>query len=288
MVSNKVNSKIGFIGLGIMGKPMVQNLLAAGYQVAVYARNPKSTEGVDVTFYETPKLLADNVDVLISCVSDTPDVEQLCLSENGVIASDNSNLIVVDMSTIAADASKNIAEQLEQRGISMLDAPVSGGQIGAEQGSLTIMVGGKPDVLEKVEPILKVLGNTITWIGNYGAGQVAKACNNLLVATTVLGIGEAFKLSNAYDVDFAKVREALLGGFAQSRALDVHGQRLIDDNFEPGFMSKLHLKDTKIALHLAQQTGLDLKNTKQVEDMLQQVIDRGMEEKDSSIIATLV
>lgn len=253
--------KVGVIGLGAMGKPCAFHILTAGYPLFVYARRKVSAEpllSVGATWCETPEQLAQHVDVIVTNVSDTEDVEGLMFGEAGIMSGAKSGLIVVDMSTIAPLRAKSIASRAAERGVTFLDAPVSGGQIGAVEGRLTIMVGGDAAALETVRPILEVLGKSITHLGESGAGQVAKACNQIVTAVAMVGVAEAFSLASAMNVDISKVREALLGGFANSRVLELHGQRMIDQNFEPGFKAALHDKDMKIIQELAEKLSLKL------------------------------
>jgi 2-hydroxy-3-oxopropionate reductase len=249
--------RIGFIGLGIMGKPMARNLLQAGYPLTVYNRSrgamaELATEGARLA--ESPQELAQQVDVVITCVSDSPNVEAVVLGSNGVLAGATSGMLYIDMSTIAPATARKVYEALKAKNVDALDAPVSGGDIGAQQGTLSIMVGGEVDAFQRALPILQVMGKNIVHIGAAGAGQVTKACNQIVVALTVQAVAEALTLAKKSGVDGAKVREALLGGFAQSRVLEVHGKRMLDGNFQPGFKNTLFRKDMNIVL----QTGSDL------------------------------
>ncbi|EKD72581.1 MAG: hypothetical protein ACD_45C00633G0008 [uncultured bacterium] len=282
---------IGFIGLGIMGKPMALNLINAGYSVAVYARRAelaKALTRAGAKVYSSPKELASAVDVLITMVPATTDVEEVLLSKNGIIHNAKTGLIVIDMSTISAAATKRIAAQLAKKHIEMLDAPVSGGEKGAIEGTLTIMVGGKETVLEKVHPILKKLGKQITHIGTHGAGQIAKACNQIIIAETIIAVSEALSLAKASGVDPAKVREALMGGFANSRVLEIHGNRMLENDYKPGFKSVLHRKDMHLALEQAHQAGLDLASAQLAMHNLDRLVLKGHGELDSSALHLLI
>ena len=282
---------IGFIGLGIMGKPMALNLINAGYSVAVYARRAelaKALTRAGAKVYSSPKELASAVDVLITMVPATTDVEEVLLSKNGIIHNAKTGLIVIDMSTISAAATKRIAAQLAKKHIEMLDAPVSGGEKGAIEGTLTIMVGGKETVLEKVHPILKKLGKQITHIGTHGAGQIAKACNQIIIAETIIAVSEALSLAKASGVDPAKVREALMGGFANSRVLEIHGNRMLENDYNPGFKSVLHRKDMHLALEQAHQAGLDLASAQLAMHNLDRLVLKGHGELDSSALHLLI
>jgi len=283
--------KVGYIGLGIMGLPCVLNLLKAGHEVSVWARRRESAsqaEAASAKWVDSPAELAADVDVLITNVSDTADVEQVLLGEQGIVNTARAGLVCVDMSTISPIGARSIAARLSEHGIEFLDCPVSGGQVGAVNGTLTIMVGGKSEALQRVRPVLEAMGKTITYIGDSGAGQVAKACNQIAVGVGVAAVAEVMKLARACGVDPAPVREALLGGFAQSRVLDIHGQRMIDDNYAPGFKAHLHLKDMGIVLDTAQQLGIRLPEAERVEGLIRQLVEHGEGELDSAAIARLI
>jgi 2-hydroxy-3-oxopropionate reductase len=283
--------KIGWIGPGIMGRPMCKHLMKAGFPLAVYARRPETAQeltALGAEFHATPAALAANVDIVISMVSDTPDVEAVLLGENGVIEGGKPGLLVVDMSTISPVATCEIATKLAKKGIRMLDAPVSGGDVGAIAATLTIMVGGSADDLAYIRPALETMGKTITHIGDHGAGQLAKACNQLIAAQTVIAVTEAFEMAKAAGVDPAKVRAALLGGFAYSKVLELHGQRILDENFQPGFKAHLHNKDMHIVTDTIAAFGLNLPGTQRAADYMQTLVDAGNGELDSSAIAKVV
>jgi len=283
---------IGFIGLGIMGKPMATHLLRAGYPVSVYARRaevaePLITEGAKT--YSSPKeLAAAGVDVIIIMVPATADVDEVINSKKGLIHTAKPGCIVIDMSTIAAAATQRFAAQLAKKQIEMLDAPVSGGEKGAIDGTLSIMVGGKAEILDKVRPILKKMGQKIVYIGDHGAGQIAKACNQIIIAETIIGVSEALALAKASGVDPIKVREALLGGFAGSRVLEIHGQRMLDHDYKPGFKAVLHRKDMHLALEQAHQVGIDLPGANQAMHSLDRLVLKGHGELDSSAMHLLI
>lgn len=281
---------IGFIGLGIMGNPMALNLIRAGYSVGVYARRPEAAKKLieaGATFYTSPKELGAQVDVIITCVSNTADVEEVLLGQNGVIHSAKPGTIVIDMSTISAGATKKIAEALAKKKIEMLDAPVSGGEQGAITGSLSIMVGGKADTLKKITPIFDVLGKQYVHIGDHGAGQTAKACNQIIIAETIIAVSEAMKLAKASGVDPAKVREALLGGFASSRVLEIHGKRMLEEDYKPGFKAVLHCKDLHLALEQVKEVKADVHAAFYAADCLDRVVAEGNGELDSSAMHLL-
>lgn len=281
---------IGFIGLGIMGKPMALNLIRAGFTVAVFARKKEAANEIIQAggkFYDSPKTLAAAVDVIITIVGNTRDVEEVLLGKDGVIQSAKPGTIVIDMSTISATDTKKIAATLATKKIEMLDAPVSGGEQGAISGSLSIMVGGKADTLKKVEKIFQVLGKQFVHIGDHGAGQTAKACNQIIIAETIIAVSEAMKLAKAAGVDPAKVREALLGGFASSRVLEIHAKRMLDNDYKPGFKANLHRKDMHLALELAKAVNAPLHAALYATECLDRVVDEGNGELDSSAMHLL-
>jgi 2-hydroxy-3-oxopropionate reductase len=275
---------IGFIGLGLMGRPLALHLARAGHTLHLWARRPATLE----PFHEfaahchaSPAAVAQHAEVVFTMVADAPDVRAVCLATEGIAAGAAKGLIVVDMSTINPNAAREIGVELASHGIDFLDAPVSGGEIGAINASLTIMVGGKPDVFEKVLPLFEKMGKSVTLIGDMGAGQVAKACNQILTGVGVLAVAEAFNFAAKNDVDVAKVREALLGGFAYSRILDNHGQRMLDRNFKPGFKAWMHQKDLRIVMEEAHRLGLMLPSTAATAQLFNAIVGNGMGEEDS-------
>jgi 2-hydroxy-3-oxopropionate reductase len=281
---------IGFIGLGIMGKPMAFNLMRAGYQLSLYARRPEITEPLikaGAKAYSSPKELASHVDVIITMVGATADVEEVLLGKDGIVQTAKPGTIVIDMSTISASETQRIAVLLAKKDIDMLDAPVSGGEQGAISGSLSIMVGGKSDVLEKVRPLFDVMGKQIVLVGGNGAGQVAKACNQIIIAETIIAVSEALRLAKASGVDPTKVREALLGGFASSRVLEIHGKRMLDENYTPGFKAGLHRKDMHLALEQAHQVQIEVPAAQYATERLDELVMKGHSELDSSAMHLL-
>ena len=286
------NHRIGLIGLGIMGKPMANNLLKAGYQLGLYARRPESLESFlnneQIEIYPSIKTLAKHCDITITCVSDSPDVVDVITGERGLIHGASAGDLIIDMSTISPEVTKTIAKQLAEKNIDMLDAPVSGGEVGAIDGTLSIMAGGKTDVFARALPIFEILGKNVVHVGDHGAGQVAKACNQILAAQTIAAVAEAMLLAKSSNVDPAKVREALLGGFANSRVLDLHGQRMLDNNYKPGFKSSLHYKDMGIALNSAKQNNISLPGAEMAAQYLKKVVEKGSEDFDSSAIAKVI
>lgn len=278
---------IGFIGLGIMGQPMAMRLLAAGYRLNIYARRVAATEllkQLGATVYATPQALAEVSPVIITMVSDTPDVEQVHLGDDGVVQGAKPGAVAIDMTTASPTVTRDIAQKLHQQGIDMLDAPVSGGDIGARDGTLSIMIGGDRKVFEKVLPVFKVLGENIIHVGDHGAGQVAKACNQMLVAQTIAATAEVLIFAKAMAVDPVAVRKALLGGFAGSRVLDIHGQRMLDGDHEPGFKLGLHAKDMRIVSEQLNELGITLNGTKLASKRIAEAVEYGDGELDTTVI----
>ena len=278
---------IGFIGLGIMGRPMAANLIKNGYSLSVYNRSRVSMEALKALGAvpcNSSKEVAEKSEVIILMLPDTPDVEQVLFGEAGVSLGLKTGAIVIDMSSIAPMATRKFSEKLLAQGVEMLDAPVSGGQIGAENATLSIMVGGKPEVFDKVKPILEAMGKNIVRIGGNGDGQVCKVANQIVVALTIEAVGEALLLASKAGADVRKVREALLGGFAQSRILEVHGERMIQRTFKPGFKIKLHQKDLNLALQAARELQLSLPNSALVQQLFSAVAASGGADLDHSAL----
>jgi 2-hydroxy-3-oxopropionate reductase len=283
--------RIGFIGLGTMGRPMARNILKAGYPLIAYNRSPdrgRELEAEGATLYISPKELAQRSDIVFVMVSDSAAVEEVVLGENGVAERDRAGMVVVDMSSISPLLTKQIATKLGDKRIDMLDAPVSGGEEGAINGTLSIMVGGKPEVFRRVRPIFEAIGKSIVHVGGNGAGQTCKLCNQIVVGLAIEAVGEALVFAAKAGVDPAKVREALLGGFAQSRVLDLHGQRILERNFKPGAKAKLHQKDTENALSSAKELGVPLPGTALIGQMWDALAARGGNELDHSALVTIL
>jgi 2-hydroxy-3-oxopropionate reductase len=283
--------RIGFIGTGIMGRPMALNLLRAGHELQVYARRPEALEpltGAGARPCASPRESAREAQVVFTVVGDTADVEQVLLGAQGVVEGAPAGSVVVDMSTISPGATRTFAARLAERGIDMADAPVSGGEQGAIAATLSIMVGARPEVFARILPLLQQLGSSIVHVGGNGAGQVTKLCNQVVIGQTLVGIAEAFALTRAAGVDPGRVRAALLGGFAQSRALEVHGQRILDRNFAPGFKTRLHHKDMRLVLETAHDLGVALPGSAQVAQYLNALMGAGRGELDSSALATVI
>jgi len=251
-------SKVGFIGLGIMGAPMAGHLLAGGHELFVYARRSVPAELASATACKSSKEVAEKADVIITMVPDTPDVNDVLFGANGIAAGLSACKIVVDMSSISPTETKRFAARINELGCQYLDAPVSGGQLGAKGATLTIMVGGSEETFAKVKPLFDLMGKNITLVGPNGAGQTCKVANQIIVATTIEAVGEALLFASKAGADPAKVRQALMGGFASSKILEVHGERMIKRNFEPGFRVELHAKDLGLAMNGARELKLSL------------------------------
>jgi len=284
--------RIGFIGLGIMGKPMASNLRRAGYALVVHSRSRGPVEELIATRASeaaTPRAVAEQSDVVITMLPDSPDVRHVMLGPDGVVEGARRGQLIIDMSTISPLVTREVSAALVARGAEVLDAPVSGGQRGAVEATLSIMVGGPRAVFDRALPVFQALGKNIVHIGDQpGAGQVAKACNQIVVALTIMAVAEALTLARKAGVDAAKVREALLGGFAQSRILDAHGQRILDRNFAPGFRIRLHEKDLGIALAAGRAYGVPLLATSVVHEAMDSLIAQGHQELDHSALARFV
>ena len=282
-------ANLGFIGLGIMGKPMAGHLVKANHTVHAYNRSPgpiKELAALGAVACDSSKQVAEQSDVVFVMVPDTPDVEAVLFGPNGVAEGVKQGSIVVDMSSISPIATKAFAKRLESLGAEMLDAPVSGGQVGAENASLSIMVGGKANVFSEVKPYFELMGKNIVHIGPNGDGQTCKVANQIVVALTIEAVGEALLLTSKAGADPAKVRKALLGGFAQSRILDLHGNRMIKRTFEPGFRIRLHKKDLNLALQAAKELGLSLPGTAVAQELFNAVSAHDGDDLDHSALAT--
>jgi 2-hydroxy-3-oxopropionate reductase len=285
------NPIIGFIGLGIMGKPMARNLLKAGYALVVHNRSRGAVEELSKEGAQTAataKEVAERTEILITMLPDSPDVELVYSAETGVFAGANRGMLLIDMSSISPIVSRKLAQEAEKQGMDMLDAPVSGGEAGAINATLSIMIGGKAAAVERAMPVFQVLGKNIVHVGDPGAGQVTKAANQMVVGTTIAIVSEALVLSAKAGVDPAKVRQALLGGFAQSKILEAHGQKMLERNFKPGFRIRLHEKDMKIALATGLEYGVPLMVTSQVAQMMTAMRSMGNGELDHAGLIKLV
>jgi len=279
------SDRVGFIGLGIMGKPMAMNLLDAGYPLTVHSRSAGPVDEVvarGATRASGPDEVAAASDITITMLPDTSDVELVLTGAGGVLDGASAGALVIDMSSIDPAPTRAMAEAFAKRDVAMVDAPVSGGERGAIDGTLSIMIGGEQDAVARVMPIFQVLGKTIVHVGPSGAGQVTKACNQLVVAATIEAVAEALLLAERSGVDPGKVREALLGGFAGSKILEVHGQRMLDRAFDPGFRIRLHRKDARIVEDAARTTGTPIPSFAVVAAQLQRALDDGDGELDHS------
>ena len=278
-------AKLGFIGVGIMGKPMAGHLLAAGHTVHVCDLASEPVEELcakGAVACCCCREIAQKSDIIFIMVPDTPDVEAVLFGENGLVEGLRPGSIVVDMSSISPIATKEFAKKLGALGVEMLDAPVSGGQVGAEKATLSIMVGGQPEVFEQIKPYFEIMGKNIVHVGGNGDGQTCKVANQIVVALTIEAVGEALLFASKAGADPAKVREALLGGFAQSRILELHGERMIKRSFDPGFRIRLHQKDLNLALQAARSLGLSLPNTSTAQELFNAVAAHGGSELDHS------
>ena len=282
---------IGFIGLGIMGKPMARNLIEAGYPLVVYNRTAsKAAELVELGArqVESPKEVGASAEVVITIVSDSPEVESVVLGDNGVIAGIAEGGVVVDMSSISPITTQRIAAELKGRGVAMLDAPVSGGEIGAIQGTLSIMVGGEESVFSRVKPILDSMGKSVVRVGEIGAGGFAKLSNQIIVAGVLQAVSEAMVLAKKAGVDIQLVYEAIRGGMAGGRTLDMKIPAFVEGKFEPGFKMDLHIKDVKNALLAGKALGVALPSTGLVHELFSSCSAQGKGQKDHSVIFTLL
>lgn len=280
--------KIGFIGLGIMGRPMALNLVKGGHAVTVWARRTESMQpllAAGATSATNPADTARGSELVISMVADAPDVAEVM---RGVAQGAAPGLIAVDMSTIAPAAARRISKELAAAGIDFMDAPVSGGEVGAIAGTLSIMAGGSEAAFVRVGPAFECMGGNIVHVGASGAGQVAKAANQIVTAMGVLAVAEAFAFAAKNGVDRGKVREALLGGFAYSKILENHGQRMLDRNFKPGFKSWMHGKDLNIVMQTAHELGLCLPGSAATAQMFNAMVGSGMGDEDSVALLKLL
>ena len=278
--------KIGFIGLGIMGAPMALHLIKAGHQLYVYTRSKLHPEiaASNATQCTTPRGVAERADIVFTMVPDTPDVEKVLFGESGVAAGLSKGKTVVDMSSISPIETKAFARRINELGCEYLDAPVSGGEVGAKAASLTIMVGGPQAAFDKVLPLFQLMGKNITLVGGNGDGQTTKVANQIIVALNIAAVGEALVFASKAGADPAKVRQALMGGFAASRILEVHGERMIKRTFNPGFRIALHQKDLNLALQGAKALGVSLPGTAGVAQLMQACAAHGMQDQDHSAL----
>jgi 2-hydroxy-3-oxopropionate reductase len=283
--------RLGFIGLGIMGRPMARHLLEAGYPLTVHSRSPGPVDELveaGASRAGSPVEVADSSDIVVTMLPDTPDVEEVLFGPEGAAAGMAAGSLVIDMSTIDPIPTRAFAERLAAQGVDMLDAPVSGGERGAIDAALSIMVGGPEGAFRRALPMFAAMGKNVVYVGPAGAGQITKACNQLVVAATIEAVAEALVLAIRAGVDAAKVREALLGGFAGSKVLEVHGRRMLDRAFEPGFRARLHRKDARIVLDTAREVGAPVPAFEAVARQLDELVESGGGELDHSALFTLL
>ncbi|MBP8285858.1 MAG: 2-hydroxy-3-oxopropionate reductase [Rhodoferax sp.] len=278
--------RLGFIGLGIMGTPMAGHLIAAGHRLFIATRSaaPAALTDAGATVCASAQEVAQQADIIFLMLPDTPDVAKVLFGENGVASGLTTGKAVVDMSSISPIETKVFAQQINALGCDYLDAPVSGGEVGAKAASLTIMVGGTQVAFERVKPLFDLMGKNITLVGGNGDGQTCKVANQIIVALNIAAVGEALLFASKAGADPAKVRAALMGGFASSRILEVHGERMIKRTFNPGFKIKLHQKDLGLAMQGARELGLALPQTAAAAQLMQVCAANGMAELDHSAL----
>ncbi len=281
--------KVGFIGLGIMGRPMALNLKKAGHELYVPERASLADEiRAAATVVADPASVAQAAEVVITMVPDTPDVEQVLFGPRGVAEGLSPGKLVIDMSSISPTATKVFARRINEKGCDYLDAPVSGGEVGAKNATLTIMVGGPEAAFNRAKPLFEAMGKNITLVGDNGAGQTCKVANQIIVALNLQAVSEALVFAAKAGADPARVRQALMGGFANSRVLEVHAERMINRTFAPGFRIRLHQKDLNIALQAAREMGMSLPNTALAQQMFSAVAGAGGADLDHSAIVQAI
>jgi 2-hydroxy-3-oxopropionate reductase len=283
--------KVGFIGLGAMGRHMALHLQKGGHQLGVWARRAESAAAlvaIGATRHDTPAALAAASDVVFTMVTASSDFEQVVLGASGIFQGAKPGLVLVDMETISPAVARAVAQQLAAKGIEMLDAPVSGGPMGAEQATLSIMVGGKPEVFERIKPLFACMGKTITRVGDIGAGQVTKACNQLALLVAAQGVAESLHLAARLGADPAKVREVLMGGVAASRVMELFGKRMVERNFDNGIDTRLYHKDLGIILGLAHEAGLATPGGALVMQQINALMGQGRGRDDLAALITVL
>jgi 2-hydroxy-3-oxopropionate reductase len=284
---------VGFIGLGVMGKPMAKNLIKGGHSLVVHSRSRGPIDEVVAAGAKaaaSPADVARQASVVITMLPDTPDVELVLTGSDGVVSGLQPRAVVIDMSSISPAATRRLASSVASKGATMLDAPVSGGEIGAINASLSIMVGGDEQAFTRVKPILASMGSAekIIYIGESGAGQVCKICNQVAIGGALAGVSEAFALARKAGVDAARVRQALLGGFAASRVLEVHGERMLKNNYVPGFRTRLYQKDLRIANEAAAANGVAMPATAIVAQLVNALVAAGGADLDYAALGTVL
>ena len=283
--------KVGFIGLGIMGKPMAGHLLAAGYELIVHNRNRDAVDelvGKGATSACSGKAVAEQSDIAITMLPDSPDVESVALGAGGIVEGAHEGMIFVDMSTIAPSTAVQVGDALAKKGVKSLDAPVSGGDIGAQNATLSIMVGGDADTFDTVKPLFDVMGQSAVLCGPLGAGQTVKACNQVLVAVTIAGVSEALTMGAKAGVDPLKIVQVLSGGLARCGVLENRGERMVNGDFDPGFRIRLHYKDLNIIQKTSNDFGVPLPVTSEVFELFKTAMVKGRGELDHSGLLTVV
>lgn len=283
--------RIGFIGLGIMGKPMAGHLIDAGYELVVHNRNRDAVDelvGKGAAEAHSGKEVAEHSDIVITMLPDSPDVESVALGEGGIIEGAHEGLIFVDMSTIAPSVTTQVGEALAKKGVQSLDAPVSGGDIGAQNATLSIMVGGDEDTFNTVKPLFDVMGQSAILCGPLGAGQTVKACNQILVAVTIAGVSEALTMGTKAGVDPIKIVQVLSGGLARCGVLENRGERMVNGDFDPGFRIRLHYKDLNIIQKTSNDFGVPLPVTSEVFELFKTAMVKGRGELDHSGLLTII
>jgi 2-hydroxy-3-oxopropionate reductase len=284
-----MSDAIGFIGLGVMGKPMANNLIKKGHSLVVHSRSRGPVDelvAAGARAAASPAEVARDASVIITMVPDTPDVEQVVTGANGILSTIRSGTVVIDMSSISPVTTRRLSAAVAAKGGTMLDAPVSGGEIGAVDGTLSIMVGGDEAVFNRVRPILNCIGNPerVVYIGKSGAGQICKICNQIAIGGALAGVSEAFALAKKAGVDASRVRSALLGGFAASRVLEVHGDRILKGTYDPGFRTKLYHKDLRLANETADAHAVSIPVTAVVTQFVNALMAAGDGELDCAAV----
>ena len=283
--------RVGFIGLGIMGLPMAKNLMQAGYDLSVHNRSPEKAQELGeqgATVATSPREVAENSDVIITMLPDSPQVRDVVAGEGGLLEGITEGSLIIDMSTISPIVTEELAEAVKERGASMLDAPVSGGDVGAIEGTLSIMVGGEEGDLQRAKPLFEAMGETITHVGPTGAGQVTKAANQVVVALTIEAVSEALVLGSAGGVAPEKILDVLSGGLAGNKVMEVKREKFLSHKFDPGFRSELHHKDTGIALAAGRKYGVVLPVTAIVDQMLLAMMKKGWGGEDHSALLRII
>jgi len=283
--------RVGFIGLGIMGLPMAKNLMQAGYDLSVHNRSPEKAQELGeqgATVATSPREVAENSDVIITMLPDSPQVREVVAGEGGLLEGITEGSLIIDMSTISPVVTEELAEAVKEKGASMLDAPVSGGDVGAIEGTLSIMVGGEEGDFQRAEPLFEAMGKTITHVGPTGAGQVTKAANQVVVALTIEAVSEALVLGSAGGVAPEKILDVLSGGLAGNKVMEVKREKFLSHKFDPGFRSELHHKDTGIALAAGREYGVVLPVTAIVDQMLLAMMKKGWGGEDHSALLRII